>query len=250
MRKDITMRYLAILFLTVFILSPATAWCGKLSLEHKAIETIELPGPILDSEFSIEKVLQERRSVRQYTDDPVTMEEVSQLLWAAYGITYTAEGMPDFLRGGLKTAPSAGARYPLEIYLVAGKVTGLLPGIYWYVPEGHVLHRLADGDVRTDLQAACLDQKFAGEAPISIVWSAVYERCTEKYEDRGRDRYVCMDLGHSAQNVYLQCGSLGLGTCAIGAFTDDSLKKLIGMTGEEVPLYVMPVGRLPVEQKD
>lgn len=243
------MRYLTILLLTIFILLPASAWSGKLSLEHEAIATIELPKPILDSEFSIERVLQERRSVRKYADDPVTLEEVSQLLWAAYGITYTREGLPDFMRGGLKTAPSAGARYPLEIYLVAGNVRGLLSGVYWYVPEGHAIQRLVDGDVRIDLQAACLSQKFAGEAPISIVWSAVYERCTEKYGDRGRDRYVCMDLGHSAQNVYLQCGSLGLGTCAIGAFTDDSLKKLIGMSGEEVPLYVMPVGRLPKEKK-
>jgi len=243
------MRYLTILMITIFILLPASAWSGNLSLEHKAIATIELCKPDLDSEFSIEKVLQERRSVRKYTDDPVTLEEVSQLLWAAYGITYTREGLPDFIRGGLKTAPSAGARYPLEIYLIAGNVRGLLSGVYWYVPEGHVLKRLADGDIRIDLQAVCRNQEFAGEAPISIVWSAVYERCTEKYGDRGRDRYVCMDLGHSAQNVYLQCGSLGLGTCAIGSFIDDSLKKLIGMTAEEGPLYVMPVGRLPKEKK-
>ncbi len=242
------MRYLTIMLLTICIMLPASACSGDLSVQHKAIATIELPEPVLDGEFSIEKVLQERRSVRKYTDEPVTLEEVSQLLWAAYGITYTREGMPDFIRGGLKTAPSAGATYPLEIYLVAGDVKGLLPGIYWYVPEGHLIHRLTDGDVRIDLQAACLSQKFAGAAPISIVWSAVYKRCTKRYGERGRERYVCMDLGHSAQNVYLQCGSLGLGTCAIGAFTDDSLKQLIGMTGEEVPLYVMPVGRLPREE--
>jgi len=239
------MRYLTILLLVTCILMPASAWSGKYNLEHKSIASVNLPKPKLTSDYSIEKVLNERRSVRSYEDEPLTLEEVSQLLWSAYGITYSREGMPDFIRGGLKTAPSAGARYPLEIYLVAGNVKGLLPGIYWYVPEGHVIHRLADGDIRLDLQAACLSQKFAGEAPVSIVWSAVYERCTEKYGERGHDRYVCMDLGHSAQNVYLQCGSLGLGTCAIGAFTDEALKKLIGMTEEEVPLYVMPIGRLP-----
>jgi SagB-type dehydrogenase family enzyme len=242
------MRFLSVLLLAAFVLMPGSAWSGEYSLEHNVMATIELPKPAFSSDFSIEEVLEARRSVRSYTDEPVTLEEVSQLLWAAYGITYTREGLPDFIRGGFKTAPSAGARYPLEIYLVAGNVKGLLPGIYWYVPEGHVIHRLTDGDVRIDLQAACLSQAFAGKAPISIVWSAVYERCTEKYGDRGRDRYVCMDLGHSAQNVYLQCGSLGLGTCAIGAFSDDSLKKLIGMTEEEVPLYVMPVGRLPREK--
>ncbi len=239
------MRYLTILVLAACILMPSKARSEKYSLEHKVIATIELPKPLLSSDFSIEKVISERRSVRSYADEPVTLKEVSQLLWSAYGITYTREGLPDFMRGGFKTAPSAGARYPLEIYLVAGDVKGLLSGIYWYVPEGHVIHRLIDGDPRTDLMAACLSQKFAGDAPISIVWSAVYERCTEKYGERGQERYVCMDLGHSAQNVYLQCGSLGLGTCAIGAFSDDALKKLIGMTEEEVPLYVMPVGRLP-----
>jgi len=241
------MRYFLLLISVIIFVSPIPASSGRLSLEHKAITSIELPAPAFDSEYSIEKVLQGRRSVRKYTDDPLTLEEVSQLLWAAYGITYSRDGMPDFLRGGLKTAPSAGARYPLEVYLVAGNVIDLSAGIYWYIPEGHKILRLADGDGREGLEAACLGQKFAGEAPASIVWSAVYERCTEKYGDRGRDRYVCMDLGHSAQNIYLQCGSLGLGSCAIGAFTDDMLKKLIGMTEEEVPLYVMPVGRLPKE---
>ncbi len=239
------MRCLTVLLLAACILMPSAAWSGKYNLEHNSIATVNLPKPKLTSDYSIEKVLNERRSVRSYEDEPLTLEEVSQLLWSAYGITYTRESMPAFIRGGFKTAPSAGARYPLEIYLVVGDVKGLLPGIYWYVPEGHVIHRLADGDVRLDLQAACLSQKFAGEAPVSIVWSAVYERCTEKYGERGQERYVCMDLGHSAQNVYLQCGSLGLGTCAIGAFTDEALKKLIGMTEEEVPLYVMPIGRLP-----
>jgi SagB-type dehydrogenase family enzyme len=243
-------RYLTVLLLALCILPASSAWSGRYTLEHNAIATVELPKPVLTSDHSIEQVLHERRSVRSYSDGPLSLEDVSQLLWSAYGITYTREGLPDFIRGGFKTAPSAGARYPLEIYLVAGDVEGLLPGVYWYVPDGHLIHRLADGDIRADLMAACLSQKFAGEAPISIVWSAVYERCTEKYGERGRERYVCMDLGHSAQNVYLQCGSLGLGTCAIGAFTDDALKKLIGMTEEEEPLYVMPVGKLPRKHQD
>jgi SagB-type dehydrogenase family enzyme len=242
------MRFASVLLLVLLALAPASSRGTEPSLGHDVKATIELPKPALDSDYSLEKALSKRRSIRKYTDKPVTLEEVSQLLWAAYGITYTREGLPDFVRGGFKTAPSAGARYPLEIYLVAGDVEGLLPGIYWYVPEGHVIHRLSDGDVRASLQAACLSQKFAGEAPVSIVWSAVYERCTEKYGERGRERYVCMDLGHSAQNVYLQCGSLGLGTCAIGAFTDESLQELIGMTEDEEPLYVMPVGRLPREK--
>jgi SagB-type dehydrogenase family enzyme len=241
------MRPIATLIAAACLMLQTGAAAGEQSLEHSFTATIELPKPVLTSDYPIEKALHERRSVRKYAEGPLTLEDVSQLLWAAYGITYTREGFPDFIRGGFKTAPSAGARYPLEIYLVAGDVKGLLPGIYWYVPEGHVIHRLRDGDIRKELQAACLSQAFVGEAPASLVYSAVYERCTEKYGERGRDRYVCMDLGHSAENVYLQCGSLGLGTCAVGAFTDDALKRLIGMTEAEEPLYVMPVGRLPRE---
>ncbi len=111
------MKYLTILLLAACILMPSASWSGKYNLEHKAIATVELPKPKLTSDFSIEKVLNERRSVRNYHDEPLTLEEVSQLLWSAYGITYTKEGLPDFIRGGFKTAPSAGARYPLEIYL-------------------------------------------------------------------------------------------------------------------------------------
>ena len=155
------MRPLTTMILALSLLAVIGAGSDAQPLEHKVVATIELPKPALDSEFSIEKVLHARRSVRSYTKDPVTIEEVSQLLWAAYGITYTREGLPEFIRGGFKTAPSAGARYPLELYIVAGDVKGLLPGIYWYVPQGHVIHRLSDGDVRDDLRKACLSQKMA-----------------------------------------------------------------------------------------
>lgn len=215
--------------------------------KHEILETIELPEPAYDSEVSIEQTLKERRSVRKYSSEPITMADCSQLLWAAYGVTQTREGMPAFLRGGLKTAPSAGARYPLELYLVAYNVSDLPDGIYWYSPEGHLLHKLADGDRREILADACWNQDWLKDAAISIVYSAVYERNTARYGDRGRERYVCMDLGHSGENVYLQCGSLGMGTCAIGAFIDIELKQAIGMTREEEPLYVMPVGRLAGE---
>ncbi|MDD3642698.1 MAG: SagB/ThcOx family dehydrogenase, partial [Candidatus Krumholzibacteria bacterium] len=151
--------------------------------------------------------------------------------------------MPAFVRGGLRPAPSAGALYPLDLYLVAGTVEGLEPGIYYYSSQEHSLHLLARGDMREALMEACLGQEFVGGAPASIVWSAVFARNTVKYGERGRDRYVCMDLGHSGQNVYLQCGSLGLGTCAVGAFDDDAVHAAVGMTDEEEALYVMPVGR-------
>jgi len=207
------------------------------------LQTIDLPAPRTDGPVSVEKAMAERRSVRKYSPDPITLADCSQLLWSAYGITLTREKMPDFVRGGLRTAPSAGARYPLELYLVAWNVSDLPPGIYRYESNGHKLQKIAGGDIRDALAEACLGQDWLKQAAISIVYSAVFERNTVKYGERGRQRYVCMDLGHSGENVYLQCGSMGMATCAIGAFTDLELKKVMGMTKEEEPLYVMPIGR-------
>ena len=209
-------------------------------------DSLLLPPPLTVGTVSVEEALQQRRSVREYDPSPLTLEEVSQLLWAAYGVTY--ELAPKMLRGGLKTAPSAGATYPLEIYLAAGNVEGLAPGIYQYEPWGHKLFKVLDGDLREELCAACLGQEWILYAPASLIYSAVFSRTTGKYSDRGRPRYVCMDLGHSGENVYLQSEALGLGTVAIGAFDDLELRLLVNMTREEEPLYVMPVGRKPVEE--
>lgn len=209
-----------------------------------SVRVVKLPPPVLDGSVSVEKCLARRRSVRRYSTDPLKLAEVSQLLWAAYGVTRPLPEAPS-LRGGLRTAPSAGALYPLELYLVAGTVTGLEPGIYRYRPETHDLALTKAGDQRKPLARAALEQTMVQDAPASLVYSAVFSRTTDRYGNRGRERYVCMDLGHSAENVYLQCGALGLGTCAIGAFYDDDLKLAIGLTKPEEPLYVMPVGRLP-----
>jgi SagB-type dehydrogenase family enzyme len=154
------------------------------------------------------------------------------------------ENGPEFLRGGLRAAPSAGALYPLELYVVARNVEGLAPGIYWYRSESHKLACITEDDRWEEITEACLNQSHFETAAAAIVYSAVFERTTLKYGQRGRERYVCMDLGHSAENVYLQAHALGLGTCAIGAFDDVGLKQAIGMTRQEEPLYVMPVGRM------
>ena len=217
---------------------------NNLPKKHNEKIIIELPEPRLDSEISIEETLQKRRSIRKYSDDPLTMEEVSQILWAAYGITKPYPDGPAFLRGGLKTAPSAGATYPLEIYLVAGNVIELSAGIYKYKPEDHSIFKISDGDVRKELAKAALEQPWVLKAPASIVYSAVFSRTTDFYGDRGRERYVCMDLGHSAENVYLQAVALDMGTVAIGAFSDIKVKLLINMTREEEPIYIMPLGKL------
>ncbi|MBC7188267.1 MAG: SagB/ThcOx family dehydrogenase [Calditrichaeota bacterium] len=203
---------------------------------------ISLPAPRLDGDCSVEKALSKRRSVRSYRAEPLTINELGQLLWAAYGITKEMP-LPAFLRGGLRTAPSAGALYPLEIYAVVGEVTGLAPGIYRYESEGHALRKIASGDSRKELAHAAWEQSFIAKAPVVLVYSGVFARTTGKYGERGRARYVCMDLGHSAQNVYLQAEALGLGTCAVGAFDDEAVRKVMGLKSEEEPLYIMPVGK-------
>ncbi|MCK4359094.1 MAG: SagB/ThcOx family dehydrogenase [Candidatus Cloacimonetes bacterium] len=215
-----------------------------LPIKHNSLAIIELPEPAYDSDTSIEKALKERRSIRKYKDKPLSLSEISQILWAAYGITKPIKDAPAFLRGGLKTAPSAGALYPLEIYVVAGNVTDLPAGVYKYKPEGHKLIKIADGDKRTELYKASLNQDWVKEAPASIIYSAVFSRTTDIYGKRGQERYVCMDLGHSAENVYLQAVSLNIGTVAIGAFYDTKVKVVVNMTKEEEPLYIMPIGKI------
>ena len=195
--------------------------------------TLRLPEPRLQSDVSIEEALLNRRSVREYVNVPLTLEEVSQLLWAAQGITSEWGG---------RSAPSAGALYPLEVYVAVGNVENLAPGVYKYKPEGHELIKVRDGDVRGELAMAALGQIWVKEGAIDIIIAAVYERTTKKYGDRGV-RYVHMEAGHAAQNIYLQAVALDLGMVTVGAFHDDLVKHIMGMSEDEVPLYVIPVGK-------
>ncbi|MCF7740871.1 MAG: SagB/ThcOx family dehydrogenase [Candidatus Marinimicrobia bacterium] len=203
---------------------------------------IKLPEPVNESDVSVEEALKNRRSIRSYQDKELKLEHLSQILWSSYGITKSMESGPDFLRGGLRTAPSAGARYPLEIYAVCGNVSDLAAGIYKYDSKEHTLKLLQSGDQRSELSEAAYGQSFIAKAPASLFYSAVYERTTSKYGQRGRERYVCMDLGHSAENVYLQAYSLGIGTCAVGAFSDQDVSKVMQIPEQETPLYIMPLG--------
>jgi len=216
---------------------------NELPEQHDESERITLPEPRKESDFSIEEVLEQRRSIRTYTEEALTLAEISQILWSAYGVNKPIPEAP-YLRGGLKTTPSAGATYPLEIYLVSGNVTDLEPGVYKYKPEDHSLITILNQDIREDLYMSSLQQPWVLEAPASIVYSAIFSRTTDIYGSRGRDRYVCMDLGHSAENVYLQAGALNMGTVAIGAFSDLNVKLLINMTQVEEPLYIMPLGKI------
>ena len=196
-------------------------------------EIIKLPEPILDGAISVEKALAARRSVRYYAASPLTLTELSQILWAAQGLSGP---------GGLRTAPSAGALYPLEIYIAAGNVTGLASGIYKYGCVDHILLRTEQNDKRVELFDAGLRQDSIKSAPVILIICAVYERMTAKYAQRGI-RYSDMEAGHASQNVYLQAESLGLVTLAIGAFHDSKVKKIVNMIKAEQPLYLMPIGK-------
>ncbi len=213
----------------------------KTALRRAEGKEIHLPYPRLRGSVSVEEALANRRSVREYREEPITIEELAQLLWAAYGISETTYG--------LRTAPSAGAQYPLELYVVVGELgvktdEGYLPaGIYHYDVHAHSLQIRKAGDYREALSRAALEQIWVLKAPVSLVFTAVYSRTTRVYGERGRLRYVPMDLGHAGQNVYLQATALGLGTVAVGAFHDDEISEILDLPPEETPLYIMPVGR-------
>jgi SagB-type dehydrogenase family enzyme len=163
----------------------------------------------------------------------LTILEISQLLWAAQGITS---------RDGKRTTPSAGALYPLETYLVVGNVTALDSGVYKYRPSDHTLGEVLTGDLRQELSEAALRQKCVSDAAVVVVIAAVYQRTQKKYGKRAV-RYVHMEVGHAAQNVWLQANSLQLGTVTVGAFADNRVQSLLRMPQEERPLYLLPVGR-------
>lgn len=196
---------------------------------------MKLPAPKLKSAVSLEETLQERRSVRDYSNAALTLEEVSQLLWAAQGMTSS--------RGG-RTAPSAGATYPLQVYLVAGNVENLTSGVYKYNPQKHDLSKIKEVDARKELADAALNQEWVELAPASIVLAAIYERTTTRYGDRGI-RYVHLEAGHSAQNVCLQAVALGLGSVPVGAFDDERVITVTSISSRETPIYILPVGKLP-----
>jgi SagB-type dehydrogenase family enzyme len=194
---------------------------------------VKLPEPVSDGKRSLESALNERRSVRDYTAASLILAELAQLLWAAQGVT-----SPD----GLRTAPSAGALYPLETYVAAGRVDGLSSGLYKYEPAGHSLTLVAGGDERAGLAAAALGQTCVETAAAVIAFAAVYGRTTAKYGERGR-RYVHMEVGHAAQNVCLQATALGLGIVVVGAFDDRALRTVLHLARGEEPLGLVCVGR-------
>jgi len=215
--------------------APAPGQTGDAAI----MDYVQLPPPALSGEVSVEQALANRRSRRDFTGQALTAGQVSQLLWAAYGVTLPEDNPA--LRGGLRTTPSAGATLPLEIYAIIGNVDGIAPGVYRYNAAQHKLELIAAGDARAEMLANVSGQRMVYTAPLSIFYTAIYERTTGIYGERGI-MYVHMEIGHSSQNVYLQAEAMGLGTCAIGAFSDDAARALLQLPDAEMPLYLMPVG--------
>ncbi len=197
-------------------------------------EKINLPAPELKGKISLEESLAKRRSIRSYKKEALNVIEISQLLWAMQGVTER--------NWGLRTAPSAGALYPLEVYVVAGNVQNLESGIYKYLPDEHSIVKILSGDKRKDLYKSALQQESILEAPVVFVIAAVFERTAIKYGNRS-ERYVYIEAGHSCQNLLLQATSLNLGAVPIGAFYDDRVKEVINLEKNEKPIYIIPVGR-------
>lgn len=193
---------------------------------------IYLPRPQCDGALALEKTLLRRRSVRDFSSRRLELWHISQLAWAAQGITGA---------DGYRTAPSAGALFPLEIYVTVGNVIGLAPGIYKYGIRNHELIQWLPGDKRKQLCQAALGQDSILRAPAVFVLSAVYERTTGKYGERGI-RYAYMEAGHAAQNLLLQVVALNLGAVVVGAFDDVEVKRILNLQQEE-PLYLIPVGK-------
>ncbi len=221
-----------VLSVLLFIFSNTLFALGQSDNGDRLNDLIELPDPRYNSDISVEEALLQRRSIRQYSESSISLNDLSQVLWAAQGITNER---------GYRTAPSAGALYPIELYVVIGSVEEISAGVYKYNPHENSLEQITAGDKRNDLFKAALWQEPVENAQVVLVFTVVYERTMVKYGERGI-RYAQIEIGHAAQNVYLQCVSLNLGTVFIGAFNDDSVKSVINAEENEEPLGIMPVG--------
>jgi len=225
----------------LFVAFPAcNSGASENNSNGNALQYYILPPPVTDGNISVERALAERRSRRQFQNRALSAQQLSQILWAAYGVTLPLPQHPG-LRGGLRTTPSAGALYPLEIFVAVGNVEGIPSGVFRYIPAEHKIVRTSWTDVRSPLRDAAFGQRMVEDAPVTLIFTAVFSRVTGRYGARGR-RYVYMEAGHAAQNVYLQVHTLGLGTCAIGAFFDDRVSSVLQLAANEEPLYIMPIG--------
>jgi SagB-type dehydrogenase family enzyme len=228
LHRFVLMRFSVSFMIAIFLATCSSETPQSIIVEMNNVNRISLPTPITDGQNSLEKVLSGRRSVREFTKDPLDLVEIGQLLWAAQGITDER---------GYRTAPSAGALYPLEIYLVSSEA------IYQYSPVEHSLKLVQEGDFREPLFEVALKQDAISEAPVTFVITAVYERVKRKYGTARSPRYVHLEAGHAAQNLLLQAVSLNLGATPIGAFEDIKVQSVLGLPVDHEPLYLIPVGK-------
>jgi len=213
----------------------ALLWAGAptgAALAQPSGAAVALPRAALTGPMPVEQALQERRSVRRFAPTPLALADIAQLLWAAQGVTDAQ---------GHRTAPSAGALYPLEVIVVAGRVDGLEAGVYRYRPGEHTLARHAAGDLRAGVAAATRGQPWAADAPALLVITADVGRTAQKYGERS-ERYVQIEAGHAAQNVYLQCTARGWATVMVGAFDEPRVRQVLGLPADHMVLALMPVG--------
>ncbi|MEF8943744.1 MAG: SagB/ThcOx family dehydrogenase [Desulfohalobiaceae bacterium] len=231
------MRYAAVLTTVLFLTAALVLSGGPVTGPNRAAaeEGVGLPDIETGEPGSLSDLLYKRRSVRRFGSGQIQLDEAARLLFAAQGITR---------KDRFRTVPSAGALYPLEIYLAAGEVAGLSPGVYRYRPQEHDLVRVQEGDKREAIARAAVGQMWISKAQAVLVVGAVFERTTSKYSNHGR-QYVHMEAGCAAQSISLQAADLGLGTTVVGAFRGERIVRLIGAGDDVTPLLLMPVGRLP-----
>jgi SagB-type dehydrogenase family enzyme len=216
--------------LVIALLCSWSVLIGDAGAQEKAAAgvTIKLPSPKLDGTVSIEKALSERRSVRAYKPEPLSLAEVSQILWAAQGVTEPGKG--------LRTAPSARGMFLVDVYLVAANVTDLPAGLYRYQPKGHELVKVADGDKKAELHKAAGQAAING-APAVLIITGASDRVANN------PSMMYLEAGHAAQNIYLQAVSLKLGTVSMAGFKPEEVKRALSLSEKEQPIYIMPVGR-------
>ena len=197
--------------------------------------SIPLPKPSSDGKLSLEKAIKGRRTIREFKDRVLSLHHLSQLLWAAQGMTDPIEMK--------RAVPSAGALYPLDIYVIVGEkgVKGMEAGVYHYLPRTHEILPIAKGDLRKEVALASLRQTWMAKAPVIFVITAEYKRVTAKYGERGI-RYALIEVGHVGQNLFLQAEALGLGAGIVGAFNDLEVSKVARLPSKQEPLLIMPVG--------
>ncbi len=199
--------------------------------------TIDLPTPQITGDKSVEQAINDRRSIRRFTNEPLTLQDISQLLWAAQGITNK--------NTNFRAAPSAGHTFPLEVYVLVGKggVKGLNEGLYHYNPFNNTLEQILDNDARSELSQAANGQEWVKEAPVNIIITGNYQKMIDKYKDEKLStRFVDMEAGHVGENIYLEVESRNLATVALGSFKDDQVHQILKIPDNEKTLYIFPVG--------